>query len=76
VTAQRTMGGSMDPAQGSWQGASRAAWMPRNEENEGDDVIAMSQGYVTLGGVCIALTSYSLCIHFLYPGSSKEDPWI
>jgi hypothetical protein len=39
-------------------------------------VIAMSQGYVTLGGVCIALTSYSLCIHFLYPGSSKEAPWI
>jgi hypothetical protein len=37
VTAQRRMGGSTDPTRGSWQGASRAAWMPRNEANEGDE---------------------------------------
>jgi hypothetical protein len=37
VTAQRKMGGSMDPTRGSWQGASRAAWMPRNDETEGDE---------------------------------------
>ena len=34
---------------------------------EGKSVIAMSQGYVILGGVYIALTSYSLYIHFVYP---------
>jgi hypothetical protein len=34
---------------------------------EGKSVIAMSQGYVILGGVYIALTSYSMYIHFVYP---------
>jgi hypothetical protein len=33
VMAQHTMGGSME-TRGSWQGASRAAWMPRSDENE------------------------------------------
>jgi hypothetical protein len=39
VTAQRTMGGSMDPNTMKlvW-GASRAAWMPRHDENnEGEE---------------------------------------
>jgi hypothetical protein len=34
---------------------------------EGKSVIAMSQGYVILGGVYIALTSQSMYIHFVYP---------
>jgi hypothetical protein len=43
---------------------------------EGKSVIAMSQGYVILGGVYIALTSYSLYIHFISIHDLPEDPWI
>jgi hypothetical protein len=44
---------------------------------EGKSLIAMSQGYVILGGVYIALTSYSLYILHLYPSMDlPEDPWI
>jgi hypothetical protein len=41
---------------------------------EGKSVIAMSQGYVILGGVYIDLTSYSLYIHFIsIHGSSQRS---